>query len=171
MSSRPSFSMELDEAESAPRRRRTTKSTSPLSFLLAIFVFVVFLYAGHRAWSIVKKGHAFVKASNPHVAHHHQSNEATIKEDEVVRSFFGPGGVETFSLVATIFYQAPQEGDIDEDGNLMWLPWERVFSEVVLEGLDVGSEGSKVNVKVTLPARIVSVSFTSLAYSYSSAII
>lgn len=155
--------MDLDDNESAPpRRRRTTKATSPRSFLLAILAFAAFLYASKRAWSIVKNGTDFVKASNPHVAHHHQSNGTAIPEHElehIVRSFFGPGGVETFSLVATIFFQAEKNSELDEEGNSIWLPWERVFSEVVLEGLDVNAEGSKVNAKVTLPARIVSVPY------------
>lgn len=153
-----SFTMELDDS---PRPRRSSKPTSLRSFVFGILLFLALLYTGKRASSIVTQARTFVKATNPHVAHHHQPN-GTVDESQVVRSFFGPGGVETFSLVATIFFSVQEEREVGEDGRRVeweddekWLPWERVFSEVVLEGLSVESKGSKVAAKVTLPAKMV----------------
>jgi len=101
-------------------------------------------------------------------------------EEHLVRSFYGRekdgGVVEKFDLIATIYYRVMVRnetevvvgglemgeedgawvvGSKDEEEKLVWGPWERIFSEVVLEGLTLRSKGVKTVAKVVLPGRIM----------------
>ena len=100
-----------------------------------------------------------------------------------MRSFYGRerdgGVVEKFDLIATIYHRVMVrngtervEGNgLGEEGALVVSseegekkgkedefipgPWERIFSEIVLEGLSLKSKGVKTVVNVTLPGRIM----------------
>jgi len=102
-------------------------------------------------------------------------------EDELVRSFYGreeDGGVEKFDLIATVFHRVMVKNETLEVGaeqgalalkegedelekkrkrkdEFVWGPWERIFSEVVLEGLDLKTKRVKTMTKTTLPGRIM----------------
>jgi hypothetical protein len=172
----------LDKESSTLSPRRPKPKLTPCRFctgLALIFlaaILSIFFYAlGTIAFD------ALGKARSPHLDHHHPRNETAmgvIGEEGLVRSFYGreqEGGVEKFDLIATIFHRvmvknqtvvsveegalvlteekqsAQKEKDKDE---LVWGPWERIFSEVVLEGLDLRSKGVKTVAKVALPGKI-----------------
>jgi len=105
-------------------------------------------------------------------------------ESNLVRSFYGEakdGGIERFDMIASIYHRVrigndtelvasieveagegssavvSREEKKEEEGkeSLVWGPWERIFSEPVLEGLSMKSKGVKTVAKVVLPGRIL----------------
>jgi hypothetical protein len=180
----PEHSLSLLDKESSTlssRRPKRTKLT-PCRFciglvliFLAAILSLFFYQLGKTAFDVLGK------ARFPHLDHHHPRNETAfgvIGEEGLVRSFYGreeEGGVEKFDLIATIFHRVmvknqtvvgveegalmlKEEGqgsqkDKDKD-ELVWGPWERIFSQVVLEGLNLRSKGVKTVAKVTLPGQI-----------------
>ncbi|KAL7414805.1 hypothetical protein BDY24DRAFT_384636 [Mrakia frigida] len=93
------------------------------------------------------------------------------------------GGVDHFDLIASIYHRVMvknetevvaglelegEEGALtvvseedkglkkeEEERELVWGPWERIFSEVVLEGLTLKSKGVKTVAKITIPGRLL----------------
>ncbi|KAL7414855.1 hypothetical protein BDY24DRAFT_440313 [Mrakia frigida] len=94
------------------------------------------------------------------------------------------GGVNHFDLIASIYHRVMvknetevaaglelegEEGALtvvvseedkglkkeEEERELVWGPWERIFSEVVLEGLTLKSKGVKTVAKITIPGRLL----------------
>jgi hypothetical protein len=49
--------------------------------------------------------------------------------------------------------EGPAKGTKKDE--LVWGPWKRIFSTVVLEGLDMKSKRVKTVAKVTLPGRVM----------------
>jgi len=173
----PPSSPHLQKKKSKSRKLTPCRFCLGLVVLFIVAVLSVIVYiSGSLALAVLGK------ARFPHLAHHHPRNESMeeMGEEHLVRSFYGRekdgGVVEKFDLIATIYYRVMVRnetevvvgglemgeedgawvvGSKDEEEKLVWGPWERIFSEVVLEGLTLRSKGVKTVAKVVLPGRIM----------------
>lgn len=158
-----------------PRRRLKTSSPSPLRFFLGLLAFAASLLVPYFLYSIY--GVAILTLhtiGNPHISHHHNiTSDADLGELGVVKSYFDGGdeGVESWDLVASLYWrqerwiklpgvEQPLE-DILEQRDHVWAPWERLYSDVVIRGMDgremVSSRAQPVHgtARVVIPSRVL----------------
>jgi len=172
------------EPPSSLRPRPKKSKLTPCRFCLGLFLLAVGSFLSILAYQLSKIAvDALGEARYPHLAFHHPKNETAmglgaVGEQDLVRSFYGRqedgGVVDKFDLVATIYHRVVvwngtvvgvREGleedrkngleEGDEEGEEVWGPFERIFSEVVMEGLSLKAKGVKTVAKVVLPGRIM----------------
>jgi hypothetical protein len=169
------FQLDFSPSPDSPRRRSKTSSPSPLRFFLGLLAVAGSLFVPYVLYSVYGVAKLTLHTiGNPHISHHHNvTSDADLGELGVVKSYFdgGEGGVQSWDLVASLYWrqqrwiklpgvEQPPE-DILEQRDYVWAPWERLYSDVVIRGIDgremVSSRAQPVHgtARVVIPSRVL----------------
>ncbi|BGP31406.1 hypothetical protein JCM10296v2_003170 [Rhodotorula toruloides] len=158
----PAYHPLVEEMPLAHRRRKTQPSRlSPLRCCVWSAALVALVCgAGITLFFFNVFKEAYRVAAAPHRVWH--ANETLLfqgpgiadNESHVVRSFFGEkhqGGVERFDLKAAIWAKVDAEDEEEQDGS-----WTMLYTEDVLQGVEVTAKSPKATRRVNMPRSLLS---------------
>jgi len=172
MSELPSDSAPIPEA---PRRRKKSATPSPLRFCLVLFLLVASIAIPYLLYQLYNLSARTIHSyNNPHLSHHaNLTSEHGFGELDLVKSYFGgeEGSVQSWDLVASLYWRKERwvrfpgveqpEEDMLEAMDNDWMPWERLYSDVVIKGIDGKKMMSKRaqsiegTAKIVIPGRVL----------------